>query len=137
MTDTEQAWRPPHYADAEGFDEYAITLGSGPSAVSGTLSVPQGRGTHAGVVFLPGSGPADRDSTMGVNKPLEDLAWGPAARGVAVLRFDKIYIAHPEQVTETYTPTDEYVPHAVAAVRVDPHVIDDISTWLTTAGQAI
>jgi alpha/beta superfamily hydrolase len=40
-------------------------------------------------VLVHGSGPNDRDGTIGPNKPLQDLAWGLASRGVAVLRYDK------------------------------------------------
>jgi uncharacterized protein len=47
------------------------------------------------VVLLSGSGPQDRDETIGRNKPLKDLAWGLASAGVAVLRFDKVTHAHP------------------------------------------
>jgi len=63
------------------------------------------------------------DETSGPNKPLKDLAWGLASRGVAVLRFDKVTCAHPGQVADArgFTLAEEYVPHAVAAVRVLQH----------------
>jgi dienelactone hydrolase len=48
-----------------------------------------GAGPWPVVVFLSGSGPNDRDETLGENKPLRDLARGLAASGVASLRFDK------------------------------------------------
>ncbi|HEX8169131.1 MAG TPA: alpha/beta fold hydrolase [Thermoanaerobaculia bacterium] len=57
--------------------------------VRGALIVPRAEQAIAGVVFLGGSGPVDRDSTIGLRKPLRDLAWGLAARGIASLRFDK------------------------------------------------
>jgi dienelactone hydrolase len=41
------------------------------------------------VVLVHGSGPQDRDETVGANKPFRDLAWGLAARGIAVLRYEK------------------------------------------------
>jgi dienelactone hydrolase len=72
------------------------------------------------VVLLGGGGPFDRDGTAGPNKPLKDLAWGLATRGVASIRFDKVTYAHGEKVAlrADFTMTDEYVPHAVAAVEV-------------------
>ncbi|MEU7458631.1 alpha/beta hydrolase [Streptosporangium roseum] len=113
-------WTPPPYADPARFDEHDVTVGDGPLAVAGTVSLPHGPGPRAGVVLLGGGGPFDRDATSGANKPLKDLAWGLAGRGVAVLRFDKVTHTHSEQVANAagFTMTDEYVPHAVAAVRL-------------------
>ncbi|MEU8403334.1 alpha/beta fold hydrolase [Nonomuraea sp. NPDC048892] len=85
---------------------------SGPGQTSGTGQAP-------GVVLLSGGGPFDRDETSGPNKPLKDLAWGLASRGVAALRFDKVTYAHVQAAdAPDFTMTDEYVPHAVAAVRL-------------------
>lgn len=113
-------WEPPAYADPETFTEEDLTIGDGPLAVGGTLSLPRREGPVPGLVLLAGSGPNDRDETLGRNKPLKDLAWGLASAGVAVLRFDKVTFAHPGLVAanQDFTMADEYVPHAVAAVRV-------------------
>jgi len=113
------SWEPPSYSVPERFAEHEVTVGSGPLAVPGTLTLPRGRGLQPGVVLLSGGGPFDRDETSGVNKPLKDLAWGLASRGVAVARFDKVTLAHSHLAIEPgCTVTDEYVPHAVAAVRL-------------------
>ncbi|MGW1341240.1 alpha/beta hydrolase family protein [Kribbella sp. NPDC002412] len=138
------AWTTPPYADPAHFTEHDIILtadttlsavspshasaipgASAGSTVPGTLSLPRYDGSSpdarrapVGVVLLTGGGPLDRDETSGPNKPLKDLAWGLASHGVAVLRFDKLTVARPEVMTEPgFTPYDEYVPHAVAAVR--------------------
>ncbi|MFI7635019.1 alpha/beta hydrolase family protein [Nonomuraea sp. NPDC049400] len=109
-------WAPPSYASPETFDEYEVTVGAGPLAVPGTLSLPRGGGQRPGVVLLSGGGPFDRDATSGANKPLKDLAWGLAGRGVAVLRYDKV--THVHAMADDFTMADEYVPHAVAAVHL-------------------
>ncbi|RBQ16692.1 hypothetical protein DP939_28850 [Spongiactinospora rosea] len=113
-------WEAPPYARPDEFGERQIVLGSGALAVPGTLSLPRGRGPWPGVVLLSGGGPFDRDATSGPNKPLKDLAWGLACRGVAVVRFDKVTYAHAAQVAELeeFTMAEEYVPHAVQAVRL-------------------
>lgn len=114
----QQDWQPPSYADTSAFVEHELTLGSDALAVPGTLAVPVGDGPWPAVVVLPGSGPTDRDSTIGPNKPLKDLAWGLASRGVAVLRFDKVTHAHPAEVRadRNFTVLDEYRAAALAAV---------------------
>ena len=112
------AWAPPRYASPGKFVEREVTLGSGPLAVPGTLTLPRGRVLRPGVVLL-ASGPADRDMTTGPNKPFKDLAWGLASRGAAVLRFDKVNHVHGEVAAAPgFTMSDEYLPHAGAAVRV-------------------
>jgi dienelactone hydrolase len=110
-------WQPPEYADPGAFDEQDVTLGSGHLTVEGTLALPRTPGPHPAVVLLPGSGPMDRDETIGRNKPFKDLAWGLASRGVAILRFDKITLTHPGQAAD-FTLDDEYVHHATAATHL-------------------
>ena len=117
-------WEPPPYADPDRFDEYEVTLGDGPLAVPGTLTVP--KPTEAApspvpaLVLLGGSGPCDRDGSIGKSKPHKDLAWGLASQNVAVLRFDKVTHAHPDEIRadRAFTVTDEYQPHALAAVQL-------------------
>jgi uncharacterized protein len=113
-------WSPPPYAHQGTFSDIDLTVGDGPAAVGGTLSLPRQGRPSPGVVLLSGSGPHDRDETIGRNKPLKDLAWGLASAGVAVLRFDKVTYAHPEQAAANadFTLTDEYMPDALAAIRL-------------------
>ncbi|WP_280457802.1 alpha/beta hydrolase family protein [Nocardia carnea] len=113
-------WQPPAYADPDSFVEQEVTVGSGLSAVPGTIALPRGEGAFPAAVLLAGGGPFDRDGTAGPNKNLKDIAWGLASRGVAVLRFDKITYTHRDRIAATpeFTPTDEYVPHAVAGIEI-------------------
>lgn len=113
-------WQTPEYVDAAAFDEHDVTIGARPIAVPGTVTLPRGAGPHPAAVLLAGGGPFDRDGTAGPNKNLKDIAWGLASRGVAVLRFDKVTYARPEYLAATagFTPTDEYVPHAVAGIEI-------------------
>lgn len=113
-------WEPPAYADPSTFDEHDTTVGVGSLAVPGTLTVPHQSGALPAVVLLAGSGPVDRDETIARSKPFKDLAWGLASRGVVVLRFDKVTYAHRDEVTRNpdFTVADEYLPHALAAIRL-------------------
>ena len=102
------------------FDEVELTLGSEPLSVPATLSVPHRAGRLPAVVLLAGSGPLDRDETVGPNKPFRDLAWGLASRGVVVLRFDKVTLARRAEVLAKpdFTMNDEYLPQALAAIAL-------------------
>jgi uncharacterized protein len=113
-------WEPPGYARPEQFEEAEVTVGLGPLAVPGTCTLPKTTRPCPGVVLLAGSGPNDRDGTIGRNKPLKDVAWGLASQGIAVLRFDKVTFAHPAEVKANlnFTVVDEYVDHATFALHL-------------------
>lgn len=85
-----EASDPPPYARTNAFREKAFTVGRGEWRLPGTLTLPSaGGGPWPAVVLVHGSGPNDRDETVGANKPFRDLAWGLATKGVAVLRYEK------------------------------------------------
>lgn len=115
-------WRPPAYVDLAKLHEAETTVGSGDWALPGTLSMPEGDGPFPGVVLVHGSGPNDRDETIGPNKVFKDLAWGLASSGIAVLRYDKRTLAHkawytPERADKV-TVKDEIVDDALLAARL-------------------
>lgn len=83
------SYSPPAYADPATFTEETLSLDAQGCPLGATLTRPDGPATVPGVVLVHGSGPNDRDETIGPNKPFRDLAWGLATRGVAVLRYDK------------------------------------------------
>jgi alpha-beta hydrolase superfamily lysophospholipase len=94
-------------------EERELQVGAGEDSLGATLSVPDGDGPHPGVVLIHGSGPSDRDETLGPNKPFRDLAWGLAKRGIAVLRYDKRTHARPESLANVATKLT--VEHEVIA----------------------
>jgi len=114
-------YQTPTYVRSGAFSEQELTIGSGPLALPATLTLPEGTGPFPAVVLVQGSGPNDRDETVGANKPFRDLAWGLASRGVAVLRYEKRTKAHPEQlvaIKDTMTVKEESVDDALAAVAL-------------------
>ncbi|CCY02521.1 putative uncharacterized protein [Prevotella sp. CAG:924] len=71
--------------------ERDIIVETGTFRLPGTLTLPRvekGRKVPC-VILVHGSGPNDRDETIGPNKPFRDLAWLLAQRGIAVIRYDK------------------------------------------------
>lgn len=69
--------------------ERDITVGADGFKLPGTLTLPVGKTKAPVVVLVHGSGPQDRDETVGPNKPFRDLAWGLAERGIATVRYEK------------------------------------------------
>jgi uncharacterized protein len=82
-------WQPPAYAKPATFHEREVTVGSDEWKLPGTLTLPNGSGPFPAVVLVHGSGPNDRDETVGGTKVFKDLAEGLASRGIAVLRYEK------------------------------------------------
>ena len=113
-------WRPAPYVNPASFTEHPVMVDSEPWATPGTLSLPNSSRPVPAVVLVSGSGPADRDATIGRNKIMKDLAWGLASQGIAALRFDKVTHTHGNALADVtdFTVVDEYVRPAVAAVRL-------------------
>ena len=69
------------------------------------------------VIFIHGSGPNDRDETIGPNKPFKDMAEAFQKEGIASYRFDKRTKSNPETFSDESTVEDEVVVDAVAIVN--------------------
>lgn len=107
---------PPVAADAP-FTEQDVSVGDGERALPGTLAMPKGDGPFPAVVLVHGSGPQDRNETIGPNRPFLDIARGLAAQGIAVLRYEKRTKARPQDFASgEFTVDDETTNDAVLAV---------------------
>lgn len=118
---SESSYTVPPYVDFDLFEEMDVTVGDGDFALPGTLSMPKGEGPFPAVVLVHGSGPNDRDESIGPNKPFRDLAYGLASRGIAVLRYDKRTLVHAEKMLEqaaSVTVWEETVEDALRAVSL-------------------
>lgn len=119
---------PPPAAAELRPGESEISLGSDGTRLTGVLSLPAGEERVPAAVLVHGSGPQDRDQTLGPNKPFAELAEALSARGVAVLRYDKRPYAHPDRFAgREFTVEEEVVEDALLAIallrehpRVDP-----------------
>lgn len=118
--DTSLDYRPAPYVHPSSFRSSEVTVGSGEWALPGTLTLPQGTGPFTALVLIHGSGPQDRDETIGPNKPFRDLAEGLASQGFAVLRYEKRTHAYPQKMVKlkNLTVNEESVYDAVAAVNL-------------------
>ena len=105
----------------EGVVEREITV-PGPVPLPGTLTLPAGKGPFPGLILVHGSGPGDRDETIGPNKPFRDLAWGLAQQGIVVLRFDKrAKVQGAWYAGKNFTVYDETIEDALSALTVLRH----------------
>ena len=126
------AYTPPPYVARDAFHEIDVTVGTGEWAVKGSLSIPNGAGPFPAVVFCQGSGPNDRDETIGPNKPLKDIAWGLSSRGIAVLRFDKRFHTHGAKfaaIADKITVKEEVIDDIYSAVAL----LKGARTWIRPA----
>lgn len=120
-------YRPPDYAATDLFSEQQVTVGAGTEwALPATLTLPKGKGPFPAVVLVHGSGPNDRDETLGPNKPFQDLAWGLSSQGIAMLRYDKRTFAHRGKLATlpNLTVKEETIDDALAAVALLQHTPD-------------
>lgn len=100
------------------FAETALDVPLQRGSLPATLTRPNGPGPFPGVVLVHGSGPHDRDESIGPNRPFRDLAHGLAARGIAVLRYEKRSRVRPGDYAGDFSVDDETTDDAVAALRL-------------------
>jgi dienelactone hydrolase len=115
------AYSPPAYVNSGSFTERDVTVGSGAWTLPGTLTLPRVKGRVPAVVLVHGSGPNDRDETVGPNRMFRDLAWGLASRGIAVLRYDKRTLTYGKRMAADpagLTVREETIDDALAAARL-------------------
>lgn len=112
------AYEAPAYVDTAAFHEVDVTVGAAPWELPGVLSVPDGDGPFPVVVLVHGSGPNDRDETIGGNRPFRDLAWGLASAGVAVLRYDKRTRVYGASLPPEIGLDEEVIQDALAALEL-------------------
>lgn len=113
-------YAPPPYASAD-LVKREVVVGHDPWKLPGELVLPPGAGPFPAVVLVHGSGPNDRNESVGPNRPFEDLALGLASKGIAVLRYDKRTRVHGKAlgaVLETFTVKDETITDALEAVAL-------------------
>ena len=127
----EAAGFPVHQDMGAAFTEEDVAVGD--PALPGTLTLPQDQSFFASplpaAVLLHGSGPSDRDESIGQTHLFRDLAQGLSIQGMAVLRYDKrtfVYgSAYTPEDLKAFTVQEESIRDAVAAaeyLRSDPRI---------------
>ena len=100
------------------YTETAVKVGTEPYVLDGILTLPEGA-TSAnkvpGVVLVQGSGPSDKDESIGQTKLFADIAATFAQKGIATLRYDK----------RTYTYGSAMSAEEIANITVEEETIQD------------
>jgi fermentation-respiration switch protein FrsA (DUF1100 family) len=119
-------WQHPSYSKPENFREQAVTIGSDPWKLGGTLTVPAGNGPFPALILVHGPGPNDRDESMRANKVFADIAEGLSSRGIAVIRYDKRTLVYSRQMSASeFTLREETIDDALSAaafIRLQPEI---------------
>ena len=105
------------YVDSKAFRAVDLKVGKDPYLLGATLTIPAGKGPFPAAVLVHGSGPQDRDETVGANRVFRDLAEGLSSKGVVVLRYDKRTKVYGAKMGANTTIDDEVILDAVAAVH--------------------
>lgn len=110
---------PPSYADASTFTESEVRVDCEGFPLPALLTVPKKASGAPAVVMVAGSGPNDRDETIGKLKPFRDIAQGLATKGIASIRYDKRTKSAPGMFDmKKGTLHDEVVKDAVTALKL-------------------
>src|SRR6266566_890327 len=134
------SYEPPAYVKLDSFKEQEVQVGQGEWVLPGILSMPVGDGPFSAVLLVHGSGPNDRDETIGPNKPFRDLAWGLASQGIVVLRYDKrtkVYAEKMRELVNTLTVKEEVIDDALDAVSLLRSIAEVSSQRIVVLGHSL
>jgi dienelactone hydrolase len=98
-----------------------VSVGRERRTLPATLVMPDAAAPVPLIVFVPGSGPRDRDGSNEGPRPFRDLAEGLASRGIASLRYEKRTYGHIAALgirDEDFTVKEEYIDDFDAALAV-------------------
>src|SRR5262245_38996911 len=110
--------QPPATPDSGPGTEARLETKTG--TLSGTFDLPKGAGPFPVIIIIAGSGPTDRDGNQVLmrNDSLKMLGQGLAAKGIAVLRYDRRGVGK----SMAAAPKEQ-------DLRFD-HLIDDAVEWV-------
>lgn len=113
----------PKYAAPGSFEEKDVEVGAADWPLPGTLTLPKNaKPPFPALILVHGSGPNDRDESLGPNKPFRDLALGLAAKGIAVLRYDKRTLFYRDKLTADKSLSQKFT--------VNEETVEDVTATL-------
>ncbi len=115
------AYVEPSYVKTSKFYESKLSVKTGTYSMPGILCVPNNIDNPPVAILLAGSGPNDKDETVGPNKPLKDIATGLASQGIATFRYDKRTLTYGSEFAkqpEKNGINEEIVEDALSAIAM-------------------
>ena len=112
-----ETYTPPSYDKVEAYKSEDVEIQNGQYKLPGTLLLPVESSQKVVVIFVHGSGPNDRNESIGPNKTFKDLAIGLAVNGIASLRYDKRTFANRISDVEHFTIQDEVLDDVDAVIN--------------------
>lgn len=116
----------PSYIKKEEVLETPMEVKSGKYILPAMFTYPKTGSRFPVVILVHGSGPNDKDETLGPNKIFKDLAFGLASKGIAVLRYEKRtkqYQSECAAQINDLTIKEEVIDDALAAIQTAKSVV--------------
>lgn len=116
----------PVYVKRDDVLETPMEVKSGKYILPAMFTYPKTGSRFPVVILVHGSGPADKDETIGPNKVFKDLAYALACKGIAVLRYEKRTKQYPTECAaqiNDFTLKDEVIDDALAAIQTVKSVV--------------
>lgn len=128
----------PEYFNEKMINEKSIIIENGPVKLPGILTTPNKPGKFPLVILVHGSGPNDKDESVGLTKIFKDLSIGLALKGIAVYRYDKRTRVLKTKVAKEkdYTVNKETIEDAIAAINQLKHdsLVDSTAIYVCGHG---
>jgi uncharacterized protein len=115
--DQKEFYKPPAYCKSQ-LKEKNVLIPFGDKTLPGILTTPDKAGKFPVVILIHGSGPNDKDETVGPTKIFKDLSCGLGQKNIAVLRFDKRTRGILGKRTKPATVQQEVIDDVISAIAV-------------------
>ena len=115
------AYKDPSYANKELYTEEKINIQTGEFQLPGIFTKPKTGENFPVVILVHGSGPADKDASVGNTKLFRDLALGLATKGIATIRYDKrtkVYREKSAPAGSVVTFKEEVTDDVISAIQL-------------------
>lgn len=100
--------------------EKSIVLNSDGYKLDGVLTLPKEGDDFPIVIIVGGSGPTDKDGTIGANKVYRNISLQLANQGIATYRYDKRTYSYGTEISKNvnFTIFDEYITDIISATKL-------------------